>query len=420
MNFLDYLQKEYSKDVYEKLINEFDKERTYSFILNTIKYDETFVSDIIYKKHPYIDNAYYSKQSLGNDYRFYNGVFYIQDAASMMISKFLDVNENDIILDMCAAPGGKSIDIAIKLKNNGILISNDINYSRAKILSNNIENYGFSNVFVTCNDFEKIYKFYNKKFSKIILDAPCSGSFMFRKNEFAKEDWTQEKVKKYSLMQENLLEYAYYMLQDGGTLYYSTCSLSKQENENQIEKFLNKHEDLELIDLNKDNEFVNGDKNIGIYIMPYLFECEGQYICLIKKHCKTSIFFNNINFSNVKMKELNFLNFKNLYKTDNGIYGFNNVINLKYFNVLRYGLKILDIENKKITPSLALSRYLDNDNTIKLTYDEFKQYISGQQLNINKENGYYIVSYNNINLGFIKVSNNKGNNLYPKKLRSFL
>ena len=85
MNFLDYLQKEYSKDVYEKLINEFDKERTYSFILNTIKYDETFVSDIIYKKHPYIDNAYYSKQSLGNDYRFYNGVFYIQDAASMMI-----------------------------------------------------------------------------------------------------------------------------------------------------------------------------------------------------------------------------------------------------------------------------------------------------------------------------------------------
>ena len=270
MNFLDYLQKEYSKDVYEKLIKEFDKERTYSFILNTIKYDETFVSDIIYKKHPYIDNAYYSKESLGNDYRFYNGVFYIQDAASMMISKFLGVNENDVILDMCAAPGGKSIDIAIKLKNNGVIISNDINYSRAKILSNNIENYGFSNVFVTCNDFEKIYKFYNKKFSKIILDAPCSGSFMFRKNEFAKEDWTQEKVKKYSLMQENLLEYAYYMLQDGGTLYYSSCSLSKEENEMQIEKFLNKHEDLELIDLNKDNEFVNGKKNIGIYIMPYL------------------------------------------------------------------------------------------------------------------------------------------------------
>ena len=147
---------------------------------------------------------------------------------------------------MCAAPGGKSIDAAIKLNNTGMLISNELSYERSKILSSNIEKLGFCNTFVTNNDLSKIYHHYPSCFDKIILDAPCSGSFMFRKNELSKLDWNYNKVLGCAQIQKQLLDIASYMLKPGGKIAYSTCSISPEENENIIKEFLSSHEDFEI------------------------------------------------------------------------------------------------------------------------------------------------------------------------------
>lgn len=417
MKFYEYLQKQYKKDIVKKIIQSNAKERIYSFILNTNIYNDSILNDLNCTKHEYINNAYYCYNSLGNDYRFNNGAIYIQDAASMMISYFLNIYENDCILDMCAAPGGKTIDIALKLKNKGIIISNDINYNRAKTLSNNIENLGFANVFVTCNDFSKIYMNYKSTFTKIILDAPCSGSFMFRKNSNIENDWSINKVLKYVNEQEKLLEYAYEMLTNGGTLYYSTCSLSKEENEYQIQKFLNKHKDIELIKILDNKKFLKGENNIGIYLMPFLFKGEGQYICLLKKQCNSLTFFKKNKFNNSKINNIDLYNFKYILKNETGIYGFNNYINFKYLNILRYGLKLYDISFKKITPSLSLSRYENKTKIIELNNLDYKKYVSGNTINLNIEDGLYIVSFNKVRLGYLKIKNKVGKNLYPIKLR---
>lgn len=421
MEFYEHLQKEYDTNTVKKLQEEENKQRTYCVILNENKYNENVIKDKIIEKHPFVKNGYYIDKNIGYDYLFSNGVYYYQDAGSMMAAYFLIPNENDIILDMCAAPGGKTIDIALKLKNKGLIISNDVNYSRAKTLSNNIENLGFANVFVTCNDLDKIKNFYKYTFDKIILDAPCSGSFMFRKNEEALKDWSIEKVKKYAIEQEKLLEIADILLKEDGILYYSTCSLSKEENEYQIQNFLKNHPgEYELIELNSENKFYDGINNTGIYMMPFMYKCEGQYICILKKVCKTPLFFAKNSYFN-KNNLLEDINLKFKYETDEGVYLFNNHLNMKYFNTLRYGLKLYDIYNKKITPSLSLSRYLDNLNSIKLDENQFLKYIKGEILTFSNDikikDGFNIVSYNGINLGFVKVKNNIAKNLYPKKLR---
>ena len=157
MNFLEHLQENvyssenesnYEDEIINKIISSFESERTHCLILNTAYYNESKLFDVnISKKHPFISNAFYfENQKLGNDFRFKNGVFYIQDAAAMMPVHFLDVKEHDIVLDMCASPGGKTIDAAIKLNNTGMIIANELNYERAKTLSSNVEKLGFSNV----------------------------------------------------------------------------------------------------------------------------------------------------------------------------------------------------------------------------------------------------------------------------------
>lgn len=421
MEFYEYLQKEYDQITINKLQEEEKKDRTYCVILNTNKYDKSYIKQQIIENHPFVKDGYYINKKDGYDYLFNNGVYYYQDAGSMMASYFLNPKEDDIILDMCAAPGGKTIDVALKLNNKGIIISNDINYSRAKTLSNNIENLGFTNVFVTCNNLENVVNYYVGVFNIVILDAPCSGSFMFRKNNEAYKDWSIEKVGKYVKEQEKLLEIANVFLKEGGIIYYSTCSLSKEENEIQIQNFLNKHSnEYELISLNNENKYYSATNNIGIYMMPFMYKCEGQYICLLKKVCKTFTFSKKQKYFDENKNYKN-LNFKYKFENEEGIYLFNDYINMKYFNTLRYGLKIFDKFNKKTTPSLALARYLDCKSAISLSEEQFLKYIKGEVIffsdGLKIKDGFTIVSYNNINLGYVKIKNNIGKNLYPKKLR---
>ncbi len=428
MDFITHLEKYLSKEDIQNLLVSIEKDRVTSFILNLNKIDK----NKLFSLYPHISefkdlpNCFtYSKQEyeLGKSYLFNNGAIYIMDISSQLVPHFLKINDNDLVLDMCAAPGGKTICLALKNKNCQIL-ANDISYERAKILSSNIEKVGLKNVTVISNDFTKNSGDFIGKFDKILLDAPCSGSAMFRKQDDVKKDWTYEKVKKLSAIQKDLLEHAYIMLKDGGDIMYSTCSFSFEEDEEVILEFLNKHNDVETIPLLPLKGFYSSNSlKDGVHIFPHLFNSEGQFFCLLHKkgELKTNDFKINKKIKKIHIKELDKYNldFKYIELIDESIYGYDYDFNLKHIPTLRKGVLLGEFNKSNFKPSFNLAHFLPSSNSIELNEEEYKSYIKGETISkkLNIENGYYVVSYNKINLGFIKYVNGIMKNLYPKGLR---
>ena len=201
-----------------------------SFYLNPLKHGSIeHLNSAFLTKHPYINDAYfydYENYQLGKHPYFNCGLYYIQEPSAMAVANCLDFDHDDYVLDMCAAPGGKTCFTASKLSSAGLMIANDINKLRAGILSENVERFGLQNTIVTNSDPVKLEKYFNNFFDKIILDAPCSGEGMFRKLDQAVETWSIEKVNECAYIQRNLINSAYQMLKDEGILIYSTCTYS--------------------------------------------------------------------------------------------------------------------------------------------------------------------------------------------------
>ncbi len=409
-NLLTYLDEEFVDDLLESM----QKERTNCLILNTQKMnDETFLK--MFPKvipHDIIPHAFFYDKNdydFGKSFYFDNGLYYIMDSASMMVPFLLPVEDNDYVLDMCAAPGGKSIFLSLKNPNINI-ISNDINYQRSCTLSSNIEKMGLSNEIVSCTTISLLVNYYKSTFDKIVLDAPCSGSAMFRKSEEMKNDWNYNKVLKCQALQKELIEQAAIMLKDGGLLSYSTCSFSYEENEGVILDFLSKHNEFKPIKIMENPSFVRG-KNLSesIHLFPNKYKGEGQFICLLKKDGKLVKKDDHIKPNEFKYKE----------KIKDDVYLYNNCLKLNHLTILRKGLLKSTFKGKNEIPSFHFAHYLNSKNSIKLTEDEAKKYLHGDEITkiTNLSNGYYVVSYQDINLGYVHIVDNKLKNLYPKGLR---
>ena len=166
----------------------------------------------------------------------------------MLPAELLAAGPGDRVLDLCAAPGGKSTQLAAKLKGRGLLLCNEIHPGRAKILSENIERMGIRNACVTNETPERLAERLPGYFNRILVDAPCSGEGMFRKNEAACQEWSPENVRLCAERQDEILDCAAGMLQPGGRLVYSTCTFSREENEGSIERFLARHGAFRLAD----------------------------------------------------------------------------------------------------------------------------------------------------------------------------
>lgn len=414
MNFKENLLSYLDEEFVENLLDSMQKDRTNCLILNTQKMsDETFIK--MFPKvipHDIIPHAYFYNKNdydFGKSFYFDNGLFYIMDSASMMVPYLLPIEDNDNILDMCAAPGGKSI--FLSLKNPKInLISNDINYQRSCTLSSNIEKMGFSNVIISCSTISLLVNYYKSTFDKIILDAPCSGSAMFRKSEEMKNDWNYNKVLRCQTLQKELIEQASIMLKNGGILSYSTCSFSYEENEEVVLDFLSKHDDFKPIKIEDNPSFIRGKNlNESIHLFPNKYKGEGQFICLLKKDGELIKKESNINKNE----------FMHTEKILDNLYLYNNQLNLSHLTILRKGLLKSTYKGKNEIPSFHFAHYLDAKNSIKLSDEEVKKYLHGDEITkiTNLSNGYYVVSYNDINLGYVHIVGNKLKNLYPKGLR---
>lgn len=208
---------------------------------------------------------------IGHDAYHEAGLYYIQDPSAMSVVPYMELRPFDRCLDLCASPGGKSLQIADRLKTEegGILLSNEFIMERAKNLSKNVERMGYSHVAVSSCSAEELEEQFPEFFSRILVDAPCSGEGMFRKNPEAIADWSLEKVSQCAVLQREILDHAIGMLREGGLLAYSTCTFSEKENEGMREWILEKHPELSFL----------GDKHLYFHNSVG----EGQYFALFRK-----------------------------------------------------------------------------------------------------------------------------------------
>jgi len=279
------------------------KKLTKSIRVNTLKYKGDITKNIyfeenkiILKQIKYVKQAYLIKSevsSIGNTIEQLLGYFQIQEVSSMLPALILNPNENDIVLDLTAAPGNKTAFLAQIMNNKGLIIANDIDETRIKTLKYTLKKLGVTNTIIFSKD--GIDFDINLKFNKILLDAPCSCEGIVRKKPRSLINWSEQLVKSKSDLQKKLILNAYDLLEKNGTLVYSTCTMSPEENEEVIDYLIKKRPNLKIENVNIENLNTNYgiikyklkeyNKNIknAIRIYPHKTDLEGFFICKIKR-----------------------------------------------------------------------------------------------------------------------------------------
>ena len=436
-------------DEFEEFLKGYDKENFYSLRINTLKADaETVIDKHIFSFSPvkWCPTGFYypGNERPGRHSYHHAGVFYIQEASAMAVVECADIQQGDKVLDLCAAPGGKSTQIAAKLGGTGLQISNEIVPNRAKILSQNIERMGIKNAIVTNESPEKLEKVFPSFFDKIIVDAPCSGEGMFRKDPAVVNEWSLSQVEVCANRQEHILESAHKMLAENGILVYSTCTFSPEENEITVKKFVDKHPEYVLIKPEVHKYFSPGvpewadssDRNLEctMRLFPHKIDGEGHFIAVLKKtvgnasKVKTAkntadkkLLLPYFDFEKKFLKDISFDNFtlfgENLYAMPQS------APDLSKVKVLRCGLHLGEIKKGRFEPSHSLAMALTKDNVKQFVNypcdsEEMLQFLKGETLLTDSDiKGWCLVCTDGYSVGWGKVSDGTIKNHYPKGLR---
>ena len=288
---------------FEKFEAAFSEPPVRSFRVNTNKISkENFekINPFGGEKIPYAENGFYFDcDGIGNHPYHHAGMIYIQEPSAMAAVAGVEIQSDRNILDLCASPGGKSTQAAAKIPD-GILVSNEIVPSRCKTLTGNIERMGYKNVITTCTDAKKLASLFGEVFDLVIVDAPCSGEGMFRKDENAQTEWSIENVIRCAERQHEILDEIKSVLKIGGLLLYSTCTFSLEENEKNVDRFLSENKNFELISVDENLKKFTADginfdgcrtENISECrrFYPHLAKGEGQFFALMRKTDGTGI-----------------------------------------------------------------------------------------------------------------------------------
>ena len=285
---------------YEEFLRTYEEPRKFGLRVNTLKISvDEFVklSPFHLTPIPWIDNGfYYEREDDPARHPFYYaGLYYLQEPSAMTPANILPVTPGEYVLDLCAAPGGKATALAAKLQGQGLLVANDISASRAKALLKNLEVFGVKNSFVTNAVPIRLAEQFEETFDKILVDAPCSGEGMFRKDMANAKAWSPEKVDACARTQRDITLQAVKMLRPGGMMLYSTCTFAEEENEGTIAYLLENCPEMELAEIPWQEGFTHGrtEKNPElskcVRIFPHKMEGEGHFLALLKKkgeHCR--------------------------------------------------------------------------------------------------------------------------------------
>ena len=401
------------------------------------------------KKVSWADEAYYFDENVRPGKHPYHemGLYYIQEPSAMSAAALLAPKPGMRVLDLCAAPGGKSTQLATYLGDSGLLVSNEINTQRSRILSQNIERMGIKNAIVTNEDSFVLASHFPGFFNAIQVDAPCSGEGMFRKLPEAIEQWSMENVAICAARQKEILDNAAVMLKPGGTIVYSTCTFSKEENEDVIECFLERHPDFTLEEMER--------------FWPHKVDGEGHFVAkLVRRGCvdtdlkadrKTKKNKNSKNRKNETKPALTKENMKllsefldetisedmaawiknsRLVMFGEQLYRLPDMeVDIKGLKVQRAGLHIGEFKKQRFEPSHSLALALklnDAKNVVKLTCDNPQTigFFNGQSVMLSDEQaaeckkGWALVCVDGYTAGWGKVNGTQVKNHYPKGLRN--
>ena len=430
--------KELLGDEYDDYLNSFNEKRIHSLRVNNAKIsNEEFerICPFKIKRIPWIENGYYFDENdrPSKHPYYYAGLYYLQEPSAMTPANVLPIEKGDIVLDACAAPGGKSLELASKLGDSGLLVSNDISVSRAYSLLKNLELGGHKNIYVMAEDISKLSKKFVKSFDKILIDAPCSGEGMLRKDPSIIKEWEDKGNEYYANLQKDIVKSAVSMLKDGGMMVYSTCTFDKSEDEDIVSYILSLDDDLKLERINEYEGFTRGiDMDEAIRLYPHKLQGEGHFVALVKKDTPKTVTVKKKHVSKIDSKEAE--EFIKLIKRDFDDGYFEIINNNLYFipeydfekkglRILRSGLLMGEIKKHSFEPSMALALNLKMDefkNVINLSVDDKRviSYLKGETISVPEaKDGWVLVCVNGYSLGFGKMQSGIMKNKYAKEWR---
>ncbi len=387
---------------------------------------------------PWTSRAYYLKNrpSFTFDPAFHAGCYYVQEAGSMFLehalTKNIDFSENLKVLDLCAAPGGKSTIVNSLISDQSLLVSNEMIQNRSQTLAYNLSKWGRANSIVTNNNpeqFENLPGF----FDLLVVDAPCSGSGLFRKQPEAIEEWSPEHVNSCSMRQKHILNSALLCLKENGYLFYSTCSYSRQENEDIVEWLETEH-GMEVMDLAPEKTWGVLQNEKGCRFYPHLTRTEGFFCSLLVKKKSTAELGNRIKIKNTvtESEKRILMHYANnegleLYRKNEKFYLLNKFclsflhLPVQGFYFRKAGVCLGELKNLDLVPEqeLALSLYLSKTlQKAELNKELALAYLRKENFVLSEApKGLLCFTYQNHGIGWGKVLANRINNYLPQNLR---
>lgn len=438
-NFKENMKYLLGNDDYQNFIDSYNEEYKKGVRINKKKINNEYMEKIFphLEKVEWCKEGYYFEDENLTKSPFYNaGLYYIQEPSAMSPVSFFPIEENDRVLDLCSAPGGKACQIANKLNNTGLIVANDISPSRCKAIVKNFELQGVTNGMVISNSPEKLKKPFKEFFNKILVDAPCSGEGMFRKDKKVMGNWSKDSNMEYAKIQKDILNSAKDMLTSGGMIMYSTCTFSIEENENVMQSFLEENTNFSLIKVSSNNfNFISGFSNNSNYnmenclrLLPHKIKGEGHFFALLKKEGEYE---NKVEEYNdiEKIEEIqSFIknNFKKDFSLNGKIIKHENSLflrniklpNLEKIRIMKSGFYLGDVKNKKFIPSQAFAMSLKKEDfNNRISYNESDnnliKYLRGETIFHECKDGYVLICLHDFPIGFGIGNNGKIKNKYP-------
>lgn len=447
----------------EEFFASYEKERKFGLRLNRRKTDGRLPETLSgLEPIPWAaDGYFYPPEERPGKHPFHEaGLYYIQEPSAMAPAEVLAPAAGERILDLCAAPGGKTTQAAGKMGGTGLFVSNEIHPARAKILSQNVERMGLSNTVVLNEPPDRLVPVFPEFFDGILVDAPCSGEGMFRKNEEASNEWGMAQVELCAGRQDEILDCAAAMLKPGGRMVYSTCTFSPEENEGSVSRFLSRHPEFSLLRPALAETFSEGrpewaDGNAAlsdtVRIWPHKTEGEGHFLALLIKHgepkrqesveknrakgrkraekeipgkkewqefCEAAL--SEAGRETMKKEEAG----KQFLAFGDGLYLIpEDMVPLKGLRVLRPGLCLGTVKKGRLEPSHGLALFLKSCDAASVfdvgTGETAARYLRGEALKCpdSEKKGWTLITSDGYSLGWAKGSGGTLKNHYPKGLR---
>lgn len=467
--FLERME-EMLKEEFPAFLESYQAPRQFGLRINTRKIStEKFleISPFHLTPIPWVENGFfYGSEDRPSRHPYYQaGLYYLQEPSAMTPASRLPVSPGDIVLDLCAAPGGKATELGSRLKGQGLLVANDISNSRAKALMRNLELWGIENSLVTTETPRRLSQVFPEYFHKILIDAPCSGEGMFRKDPDVAKTWDLSRPDYFSSQQKEIVTRGISMLRPGGMLLYSTCTFSPQENEGVISFILENFPQMELLDIPGYQGFSkgcpqwgNGDPRLEkcVRIFPHHMAGEGHFLALLAKkeggsavsltqeipsvspfsarsrsrEEKTSLPKSSKPDKASRLLLENFfhevpLDLSRLEVRNAHVYALPGAgpESLKGLKFLRWGLYLGELKKNRFEPGQPLAMTLSAGDYLRVlnlssTDQRIKRYLGGEtllldQTEASKGPGWYLVCADGYSLGWGKVSGNLLKNKYP-------